>query len=71
MTYLTGFLPVDLHIVSEVDLRLLQRGATVPGGGAGDGAFQRIPGPGGALERVLDEVERREFLDAGHQEYMP
>ncbi|MDQ0734517.1 hypothetical protein [Arthrobacter agilis] len=63
MTHHAGWLPVDLHIVSEQDLMLLQRGAVPP----------YRPGPGGrvysspwsdGLDRVLDELERRESATA-------
>lgn len=71
MTYLTESLPADLHIVSELDLWLLQRAAAVPSDrAASDGPVARPPWPEGALDRVLDEVERREFLEAGPREYI-
>ncbi|OUM42659.1 hypothetical protein [Arthrobacter sedimenti] len=58
MTHLTGFLP-DLHIVSELDLLLLQRGAAaghpVPPAGPSS-----PPWPAAVLDSVLDELERRD-----------
>lgn len=64
MTPGTRFLPTDLHIVSETDLLLLQR-RTAP-----SAPLQRAvrtpssPWPAGALDAVLDELERREVCPA-------
>ncbi|MHA7278183.1 hypothetical protein ACX80H_00320 [Arthrobacter sp. MDT2-2] len=64
MTYLTGFLP-DLHIVSDLDLLLLQRGAaghpTPPTGPPSP------PWPAAALDSVLDELDRRDARPVEHR----
>lgn len=67
MMHAQGFLPTDLQIVSDADLLLLQRGAAPRAGAAGRGAeaCRSSPWPEGALDRVLDELERREALVAG------
>ncbi|MHA7180341.1 hypothetical protein ACX80J_09515 [Arthrobacter sp. MDB2-24] len=57
MTYLTGFLP-DLHIVSDLDLLLLQRGAA--GSPAPPTGSPSLPRPSAALDAVLDELDRRD-----------
>jgi hypothetical protein len=67
MMHAPGFLPTDLQIVSEADLLLLQRGAAPRVGAIGTGidAGRSAPWPEGALDSVLDELERRELLVAG------
>ncbi|RJT79131.1 hypothetical protein D6T63_10945 [Arthrobacter cheniae] len=66
MPHLSGFLPADLHIVSQVDLLLLQRGA-VPRSSrpeATRAGHRSSPWPEQAVDRVLDELERREMMAA-------
>jgi hypothetical protein len=65
MTYLTGFLP-DLHIVSDLDLLLLQRGAAA-GHPAPTTGPPSPPWPAAALDSVLDELDRREACTVGHR----
>ncbi|KQN99624.1 hypothetical protein ASF21_12465 [Arthrobacter sp. Leaf234] len=57
-----GFLPADLHIVSQGDLLLLQAGGTARDHRTGPGAGSRRcpPWPDEAVDRVLDELERRD-----------
>ncbi|AUZ87262.1 hypothetical protein CVO76_06140 [Arthrobacter agilis] len=64
MTPGTGFLPTDLHIVSETDLLLLQR-RTAPSAPLHRAVrTPSSPWPAGALDAVLDELERREVCPA-------
>ncbi|MFJ6003773.1 hypothetical protein [Arthrobacter sp. NPDC092385] len=67
MMHAPGFLPTDLQIVSEADLLLLQRETAPRGGvvGTGADAGRSAPWPEGALDSVLDELERREVMVAG------
>ena len=68
MTHGNEWLPADLHIVSEWDLSLLQRAAVppcMPAGRAGPaGPVGRVrPSPwSGGLDRVLDELDRRDVV---------
>lgn len=57
-----GFLPADLHIVSQGDLLLLQAGGTARDHRTGPGAVKRRcpPWPDEAVDSVLDELERRD-----------
>jgi hypothetical protein len=57
-------LPADLHIVSQGDLLLLQAGRTVARLRPAPGGPRRrsAPWPDDAVERVLDELERREAV---------
>ncbi|WP_104164560.1 hypothetical protein [Arthrobacter sp. SX1312] len=66
MPHIPAFLPPDLHIVSQAELLLLERGATAregrsPGGGAGPSS----PWPEEPLDRLLDELERRDLVAGG------
>ncbi len=58
MTHRSGWLPDDLHIVSDADLLLLQHGAQSPCRQGTAGRVRASPWSDG-LERVLDELERR------------
>lgn len=61
MPHIPAFLPSDLHIVSQAELLLLERGATAlgrPPAGSSDGPSS--PWPDEPLDRLLDELERRE-----------
>ena len=57
----TGWLPVDLHIVSDRDLLLLQRGASPPCAPGTVGRIRSSPWSDG-LDRVQDELERRDSV---------
>lgn len=61
MPHLPAFLPPDLHIVSQAELLLLEREAAAREGPPADGAARPpSPWPGDPLDRLLDELERRE-----------
>lgn len=59
-----GFLPADLHIVSQGELLLLQAGGTARGPCAGTAGSTRRSSPWSdeAVDRVLDELERRDAV---------
>ncbi|WP_043445053.1 hypothetical protein [Arthrobacter sp. L77] len=62
MPHIPAFLPPDLHIVSQAELLLLERGAVARGGRPGHGAAgPSAPWPEEPLDRLLDELERREL----------
>ncbi|WP_434994523.1 hypothetical protein [Arthrobacter sp. Ld5] len=61
MPHIPAILPPDLHIVSQAELLLLERGAATRGGPAADGpAGTPSRWPEEPLDRLLDELERRE-----------
>ncbi|WP_247828900.1 hypothetical protein [Arthrobacter antioxidans] len=63
MPHLPAFLPPDLHIVSQAELLLLERGAVARGGRPAAGAAgPSAPWPEEPLDRLLDELERRELV---------
>ena len=66
MPHIPAFLPPDLHIVSQAELLLLERGAAARGGRPADGgAGPSSPWPEEPLDRLLDELERREVVTGG------
>lgn len=66
MPHIPAFLPPDLHIVSQAELLLLERGATARGGPpSGDADGPSSPWPDEPLDRLLDELERREAVAGG------
>ncbi|MHA7283815.1 hypothetical protein [Arthrobacter sp. TMS2-4] len=61
MAHIPAFLPPDLHIVSQAELLLLERGAAAREGIPADRAARPLPPwPEEHLDRLLDELERRE-----------
>ena len=62
MPHIPAFLPPDLHIVSQAELLLLERGAVARGGRPPDGGARPSSSwPEEPLDRLLDELERREL----------
>ncbi len=64
MIHREGWPPLDLHIVSDRDLLLLQRSSESTCAGPGCTAKGRASRWFDGLDRVLDELERRDVVSA-------